>query len=185
MKKIITICSPSIASKSMGQPAPQPEQQEQQEQQESISNEVRVSLLVDKYQVPWAFPQRKFSQKPCTSACEHPPVSSLTFGRDFTPPDVASKRCRPKRRPSSSNLRDHLFGQLFWPKSVIAQGQGRVDCCSHVSGVHRTRTKGFALKAKKTKAKSVHRCGRLPHVRSSVSCAFVVTRQAEMKNGAA
>jgi len=77
---------PSAASERVRQPALQ------QEQQESGLNEVGISLFVDEDRVPWVFPQRKFARKPCTSACEHPPLSSLTFGRDFTPADVASKR---------------------------------------------------------------------------------------------
>jgi len=78
---------PSAASERVRQPAPQ------QEQQESKSNEVRVSLLVDEDRAPWVFPQRKIARKSFTSACKHPQVSSLTFGRDFTPANVASKSC--------------------------------------------------------------------------------------------
>jgi len=55
-------------------------------------------LFVDEDRVPWVFPQRKFARKPCTSACVCLPISSLTFGRDFTPADVASKSRRPKSR---------------------------------------------------------------------------------------
>jgi hypothetical protein len=130
-KKIVTICLPSIASKSKGGPAPQ------QEQQESGSIEVGVSLFVDEARVPRVFPQRKFAQKPCTSACEHPPVSSLTFGRDFTPANVRSKRHRPKsrgRRPQ--NLGNRTFGKPFRPKPVVAQGQGRVASHGCMPGVH-------------------------------------------------
>jgi hypothetical protein len=130
-KKIVTICSSSITSESKGGPAPQ------QEQQESGSIEVGVSLFVDEDQVLRVFPQRKFARKPCTSACEHPPGSSLTFGRDFTPANVASKRRQPKsrgRRPR--NLGDQTFGEPFWPKPVIVQGQGRVASRGCVPGVH-------------------------------------------------
>jgi hypothetical protein len=78
---------PSAASERVRQPALQ------QEQQESGSNEVGISLFVDEDRVPWVFPQRKFARKPCTSAYKRPQVSSLTFGRDFTPADIASKSC--------------------------------------------------------------------------------------------
>jgi hypothetical protein len=130
-KKIVTICSSCITSKREGGPAPQ------QEQQKSGSIKVGVSLFVDKDWVPRVFPQRKFARKPCTSACERPPVSSLTLGRDFTPADIASKRRRPKscgRRPQ--NLGDQMFGKPFWPKPVIAQCQGRVASRGRVPGVH-------------------------------------------------
>ncbi len=130
-KKIVTICSSSNTSKSEGGPAPQ------QEQQESGLIEVGVSLFVNKDQVPRVFPQRKFARKPCTSACERPPVSSLTFGRDFTPADVVNKRHRPKscgRCPR--NLGDRKFGEPFRPKPVVPQGQGRVASRGRVPGVH-------------------------------------------------
>ncbi len=130
-KKIVTICLSSITSKSEGGPAPQ------QEQQESGSIEVGVSLFVNEDRVLRVFPQRKFARKPCTSTCERPPVSSLTFGRDFTPADVASKRRRPKshgHRPQ--NLGDRTFGELFWPGPVVVQGQGRVASHGRVPGVH-------------------------------------------------
>ncbi len=94
-----------------------------------------VSLFVDEDRVPRVFPQRKFARKPCTSACERPPVSSLTFGRGFTPADVASKRRRPKsrgRRPR--NLGDRTFGEPFRPKPVVAQGKGRVASRGRVPG---------------------------------------------------
>ena len=82
-KKIIKIRSltpPSAASERVRQP------DLQQEQQESGSNKVGISLFVDKDRVLWVFTQRKFARKPCMSACVHPPVSSLTFGRDLLPP---------------------------------------------------------------------------------------------------
>ncbi len=168
-KKIVTICLSSITSKSKGGPAPQ------QEQQESGLIKVGVSLFVDEDRVSRVFPQRKFSRKPCTSACERPPVSSLTFGRDFTPANVASKRRQPKscgHRPR--NLGDRTFGEPFRPKPVIAQGQGRT--CQEC-----TQTQGFALKATKTKAESARCCAVLHQARSSLSRAFVATRRVETK----
>ncbi len=177
-KKIVTICSSSITSESKGGPAPQ------QEQQESSSIEVGVSLFVNEDWVPRVFPQRKFARKPCTSACERPPVSSLTFGRDFTPADVASKRRCPKsrgRRPR--NLGDRTFGEPFRPEPVVAQGQGRVASCGHVPEC--TQTQDFALKATKTEAESA-RCRAVLHqARSSIFRAFVTTRREETKKGGA
>jgi hypothetical protein len=130
-KKIVTICSSSIKSESKGGPAPQ------QEQQESGSIEVGVSLFVDKDRVPRVFPQRKFARKPCTSACERPPASSLTFSRDFTPADVASKRRRPKSHGRCpQNLGDRTFREPFQPEPVVAQGQRRVASRGRVPGVH-------------------------------------------------
>jgi hypothetical protein len=114
-----------------------------------------ISLFVDKDWVRWVFPQRKFSRKPCTSTSVHPPVSSLTFGRDFNPTDVVSKSCRPQSRGCCpQNLGDRTFCEPFWPKLVVAQGQGRVDCRGRVPGEHPNR---FTLKAKKTEAESA-RC---------------------------
>ena len=136
-KKIIKICSltpPSVASESAGGPALQ---QELQAQQESESNKVRVSLLVGEDQVLYAYPQRIFARKPCTSTCKRPPVSSLMFGRDFPPADVASKRHQPKSCGSCpQNLGNQTFGKPFWPKPVVAQDQERVDCRGRVPGVH-------------------------------------------------
>jgi hypothetical protein len=130
-KKFVTICSSSITSKSKGGPAPQ------QEQQESGSIKVGVPLFVNEDRVPRVFPQRKFARKPCTSACERPPVSSLTFSRDFTPADVTSKRRQPKSRSHHpQNLGDRTFGEPFRPKPVVAQGQGRVASRGCVPGVH-------------------------------------------------
>jgi hypothetical protein len=98
---------------------------------------MRVSLLIDKDQVPYAYPQRIFVWKPCTSACERPLVSSLMFGRDFPPTDVASKRRQLKSRGRCpQNLGNQTFGEPFWLKPVVAQGQGRVDCRGCVPGVH-------------------------------------------------
>jgi len=122
---------PSAASERERQPSLQ------QEHQESGSNEVGISLFVDEDWFPWVFPKRKFARKPCTSACVRPPVSSLTFGRDFTPADVASKSCRPKSRGHClRNLGDRTFGEPFWPEPVVAQGQGRVDCRGPVPEEH-------------------------------------------------
>ena len=130
-KKIVTIRSSSITSKSKGGPALQ------QEQQESGLIEVGVSLFVNKDRVSSVFPQRKFAQKPCTSTCERPTVSSLTFGRDFTPADVASKSRRPKSRDRCPrNLGDRTFVEPFRPEPVVAQGQGRVDCRGRVPVEH-------------------------------------------------
>jgi hypothetical protein len=127
--KICLLTPPSAAGERVRQPALQ------QEQQESGSNEVGISLFVDEDRVPWVFPHRKFVRKPCTRACACPPVSSLTFGRDFTPADVASKSRRPKSRGRCPrNLGDRTFGEPFWSEPVIAQGQGRVDCRGHLPG---------------------------------------------------
>ncbi len=145
---------------------------------------MRVSLIVDKDRVLYAYPQRKFAQKPCTSTCKRPPISSLTFSRDFPPADIASKHRQPKSCGCCSwNLGDWMFGEPFWPKPIVAQGQGRVDCRGRVPGVNQTQ--GFALKAKKTKAKSAH-CHIVLHpARSSVSHAFVHMWQEETKKGGA
>ena len=112
-------------------------QQELQAQLESKSNEVRVSLLVDEDTVPWGiFTERKFARKPCTSACKRPPVSSLTFGKDFPATDVASKSHRPRSCSRPRNRGDRMINKPFWPKPVVAQDQGRVDCCGRVPGEH-------------------------------------------------
>jgi hypothetical protein len=125
---------PSVARNSEWGPALQ---QDLQAQQESKSNEVRVSLLVDEDTVPWGiFPTRKFARKPCTSACERPPVSSLTFGKVFPAADVASKSRRPRSRSRPHNRGDRTFRKPLRPEPVIAQGQGRVDCCSRMQREH-------------------------------------------------
>ncbi len=132
MKKIVSICLPSIASDSKGQHS-------QQGQQESTLTELRVSLFVDKDRVPWLFPQRKFVARKLdmtyTSVCDCLLVSSLTFGRDSSPADTASKRRWPKSCGHNPlNLGNRPFGKPLWPKSVVVQGQGRVDCCGCMPG---------------------------------------------------
>ena len=59
--------------------------------------EVLALSFVDKDLAPQVIPERIYARKPCTSACERPSVSSLTFGKVFPAADVASK----SRRPSS------------------------------------------------------------------------------------
>ena len=136
-KKIIKIClltPPSVASKSAGGSALQ---QELQAQQESESNKVRVFLLVNEDLVPYAYPQRIFVQKPCSSTCKRPSVTFLTFGRDFPPANVASKLRQPKscsRHPQ--NLGNRTFGEPFWPEPVVPQGHGRIDCRVCMPVVH-------------------------------------------------
>jgi hypothetical protein len=153
--------------------------------QESKSNEAGIPLFVGKDQVPWAFPRRKFARKPCTSACERPPVSSLTFGRDFTPADVASKRRRPKslgrhpRNEASEHLVSHLGPN---PSSPMA----KEEVLDMVTCQESTRTEDFTLKVKKTKAEPAGCRTVLDQgARSSVSHAFVRTRQVETKKGGA
>jgi len=117
---------PSVARESERGPALQ---QELQAQQESESNKVRVSLLVDEDTVSCGiFPKRKFAWKPCTSACERPSVSSLTFGKDFPAADVASKSRRPSSRSRPQSRGGRTFREPLRPEPVVAQGQGRVDC---------------------------------------------------------
>ena len=132
-KKIIKIhllTPPSAASERVRLPAMQ------QEQQESGLNEVGISLFVDKDRVPWVFPQRKFARKPCTSVCKRPPVSSMTFGKDFPAADVASKSRRPSSlsHPQSRGVR--MFRELLQPESDITQGQGRVNSRGRVPREH-------------------------------------------------
>ncbi len=124
--------SPSAAGKSAEQSALQ---HEQQAQQECESNKARVSLLVDKDCLLWAFPWRKFAPKPCTSACKRPAVCSFMYGRDFTPTNVASKHHQPKNCGPCLTWGDCMFGEPFRPKLDVVWGQGRVDCCGRVPGV--------------------------------------------------
>ncbi len=136
MKKIVNIClltPPSVARESERGPALQ---QELQAQQESESNKVRVSLLVDEDSTPWVFPQRKITRKSCTSACKRPQVSSLMFGKDFPAANVASKSRRPSSRGRPQIRGGRKFCEPFRHKSVVAQGQGRVDCHGRVPREH-------------------------------------------------
>jgi len=142
---------PSVARKSERGPALQ-----QELHQEFESNEVRVSLLVDVDALlpacynnstavrarealalsfvdedlsPRAIPERIYARKPCTSACERPPASSLTFGKVFPAADVASKSRRPSSCGRPHDKDDRTFSKPFWPGPVIARGQGRGPQC--------------------------------------------------------
>ena len=131
--KIRSLMPPSIARESKRGPASQQELQAQQ----SESNKARVSLLVNKDTVPWGiFPERKFTRKLCRSAWEHPPVSSLTFGKIFYAADIASKSRRPSSHSRPHNRCGRTFGKPCPPKTVVAQGRGRVDCRGHVPREH-------------------------------------------------
>ena len=134
-KKIIKIRSltPPIARNSERGPALQ--------QQEFESNEVRVSLLIDSFVdedlAPRAIPGRIYARKPCRmSACERPPTSSWTFGKDYPATNVASKSRRPKSRGRPQSRGGRTFREPFWPKPVVAQGQGRVDCHGRMPREH-------------------------------------------------
>ena len=85
---------------------------------------------------PRAIPVRIYARKPCTSAYECPPRSSLTFGKVFPAADVAneSRRQRSRSRPSKQGNRP--FCKPFWPEPVVTQGQGRVDCRGRVPRHH-------------------------------------------------
>ena len=167
--KIRSLTPPSAASERVRQPALQ------QEQQKSGSNKVGISLFVDKDWVPWVFPQRKFARMTCKSTCVCPHISSLMFGRDFTPADVVSKSRRPKSRGHClQNLGHRTFGEPFQTKPLVAQGQERVDCRGRVPGEH-PNPRDFTLKAKKTEAESARCCAVLHQARSSVSREFVHT----------
>ena len=136
MKKIVKIClltPQSVARKSKWGPALQQELQALQ----SELNKVRVSLLFDKATVLWGiFPKTKLARKLCTSAWERPQVSSLTFSKVFSAADVASKSHRPSSCSRPQNRGGQTFGEPFRPKPIVAQGQGRVDCCGPVPRDH-------------------------------------------------
>ena len=103
-------------------------------------NEAGISLFVDKDRVPWAFPWTKFARKPCTSKCKRSIASSLTFGRGFTPADVASKRRRLKSQGCHPhNQGERFFGEPSRPKPVFTQGQGRGPQRGRVPGEHSNR----------------------------------------------
>jgi hypothetical protein len=111
------------------------------QQQEFESNEVRVLLIVDSFVdedlAQRAISGRIYARKPCrTSACKRPPTSSWAFGKDYPAADVASKSRRPKSRGRPQSRGGQTFREPFWPKLVVAQGQGRVDCRGCVPREH-------------------------------------------------
>jgi hypothetical protein len=92
--------------------------------------------FVDKELAPRAIPERIYARKPCASAYERPPARSLTFGKLFQAAAAASKSCQPKSRGRPQNQGDRRGCEPFWPKPVVAQGQGRVDCRGRVPREH-------------------------------------------------
>jgi len=92
--------------------------------------------FVDKDLAPRAIPERIIAQKLCARACVHLPARSSTFGKLFPAAAVASKSCRPNSRGRPQNQGDRRFREPFWPKLVVAQGQGRVDCRGCVPREH-------------------------------------------------
>jgi hypothetical protein len=92
--------------------------------------------FVDEELAPQAIPERIYARKPCASAYERPPARSLTFGKLFPAAAAASKSRRPKGRGRPQNRGDRRDCEPFRPKPVVAQGQGRVDCCGRVPVEH-------------------------------------------------
>jgi len=54
------------------------------------AREALALSFVDEDLAPQVIPERIYTRKPCTSACERPSVSSLTFGKVFPATNVAS-----------------------------------------------------------------------------------------------
>ena len=131
-------------------------------------------VFVDKDLAPRTIPERIYTQKPCTSVCECPPVCYLASDRVSTPAGPASKSCRPKSRgrppqnqgPSSPEAKDRVINAVACQESI--------------------RTEDFTIKAKKTEAKPA-RCRAVLNqgARSSVSRAFVRMRRMDTKKGGA
>ena len=169
MKKIVKIClltPPSVARKSERGPALQQELQAHQ----SESNEVRVSLLVDKDTVPCGiFPERKFARNPCTSAWERPPVSSLTFSK------VPTLQARAVDQVVAAVPKIKAVERLasrFGLKPLSPKAEEELIVA--VACQESTQTQGDILKANETETKSARCRAVLIHARSSVSRAFVV-----------
>ena len=83
-----------------------------------------------------AIPTRIFAWKPQTSAYEHPPARSSTFGQLFPAAAIASKSHRPDNCSRLRRRGNRRFDEPFRPKPVIAQGHGRVDCRGRVPRQH-------------------------------------------------
>ena len=87
------------------------------------AHEALALSFVDKELASRAIPERIFARKPCAQH-EHPPRRSAV--------DVTSESRRPKSRsrgrPNPSKQGNRQFDMPFWSKTVVAQGQGRVDC---------------------------------------------------------
>ena len=135
-KKIIKIRSPSVASEGEGGPqepacyydsiAARALRALAPDSDDSIAIRARAALALDL--APRAIPVRIYARKPCTSAYERPPRSSLMFGKVFPAADVASESRRQRSHSRPSKQGNRPFRKPFRPEPVVAQGQGRVDC---------------------------------------------------------
>jgi hypothetical protein len=100
------------------------------------AREALTLSFVDKDLALRAIRERIYARKPCGSAYERPPARSLTFGKLFPAAAVASKSRQPKSRGRPQSRGDRRFSKPFRPEPVVAQGQGRVDCCGRVPREH-------------------------------------------------
>ena len=100
------------------------------------AREVLALSFVDEELASRAIPERIYARKSCTSACERPPRSSLTFGKVFPAADVASKSCQPKSHSRRQNQGERTFGEPFRPDPVVARGQGRSPLRGRVPREH-------------------------------------------------
>ena len=100
------------------------------------AREALALSYVDKDLAPRAIPKKIITRKSCARAYVHLPARSSMFGKLFPAAAVASKSHRPNSRSRPQNRGNRRFRELFWPKPVVAQGQGRVDCRSRVPREH-------------------------------------------------
>ncbi len=142
-KKIVTIRSPtppSAASEREGVPREQALPVCYHNSTAVRAREALALFFIDKELAPRAIPERIYAQKQYTSACERPPVCYLASNRVFEPASAASKSCRPKSRGRRRrNQGERTFGEPFWPKPVVARGQGRSPLRGRVPGEHSNR----------------------------------------------
>ena len=93
-KKIVTIRSPDSASKGEGGPQEGAFLPAYDDNSTAVrAREVLALIFVDKDLAPRTIPERIFTRKPYTSACERPPVCYLASDRVFRPAGAASKSC--------------------------------------------------------------------------------------------
>jgi hypothetical protein len=141
-KKIVKICLPTPPSAESEREGVPQERARPACYNKSTAVRARQALalsFINKELAVRAIPDRIYTQKSCTSTCVRPQVSSLASDWVFGPAGTASKSCRPKSRNRRRNQGEQMFGKLFRPEPVIAQGQGRSPLRSHVPEEHSNR----------------------------------------------
>ena len=134
-KKIVKICSPSVASEGEGGPQERALLPACYDDSTAVRAREALALVFDDKDLdPRTIPERIYARS------ERPPVHYLASDRIFRPAGAASKSCRPKSRGRPpQNQGEQRFGEPSWPNPVVARGQGRSPQCCRVPGEHSNR----------------------------------------------